>query len=129
MKKILSFFIIFIVIMLSISFTNKVYAADGLGEVISGGKDFMNSSSKEFSVSESKLQSTSTSLFNILLMLSFIIVACIGIYLGIKYMWAGVDEKAEVKNALVIFAIGCVVTYGAFGIWKVIVNFLQNSNF
>lgn len=129
MKKILSFFIIFMIIMLSISFTNEVYAADGLGDVISGGKDFMNSSSNEFSVSESNLQNTSTSLFNILLMLSFIIVACIGIYLGIKYMWAGVDEKADVKNALVIFAIGCVVTYGAFGIWKVIVNFLQNSNF
>ncbi len=128
MKKILKFLIIFMVIILSVSITNKVYAADGLGEVISGGKDFISSSSNEFSVSQSDLQSTSTSLYNILLMLSFIIVACIGIYLGIKYMWAGVDEKAEVKDALVIFTIGCVVTYGAFGIWKVITNFLQ-SNF
>lgn len=128
MKKILIVLIIFIEIILSISITNKVYAADGLGEVISGGKDFMSSSSKEFSVSENSLKNTSTSLYNILLMLSFIVVACIGIYLGIKYMWAGVDEKAEVKNALVIFAIGCIVIYGAFGIWKVIVGFLQ-SNF
>ena len=127
MKKILKFLIIFIVIILSISIANNVYAADGLGDVISGGKDFMESSSNEFSVSQSNLQNTSTNLYNILLMLSFIIVACIGIYLGIKYMWTGVEEKAEVKNALVIFAIGCVVTYGAFGIWKVIVVFLQNS--
>ena len=129
MKKILIFLTIFIIVILSISITNKVYAADGLGEVISGGKKFLNSSSNNYSVSEDKLKSTSSSLYNILLMVSFIIVACIGVFLGIKYMWAGVDEKADVKNALVIFAIGCVVTYGAFGIWKVIVKFLQDSNF
>lgn len=128
MKKILSFLMIFIVIMFYIGFTNKVYAAGDLGEVISGGKKFMNSSSKEFSIDEDTLKTTSSSLYNILLMSSFIIVACIGIFLGIKYMWSGVDEKAEVKNALVIFAIGCLVTYGAFGIWKVITTFLQ-SNF
>ncbi len=128
MKKVLIVLIIFIEIILCISVTNKVYAADGLGEVISGGKDFMSSSSNEFSVSEDSLKNTSTSLYNILLMLSFIVVACIGIYLGIKYMWAGVDEKAEVKDALVVFTVGCIVTYGAFGIWKVIAGFLQ-SNF
>ena len=127
MKKVLIVLIIFIEIILCISVTNKVYAADGLGEVISGGKDFMSSSSNEFSVSEDSLKNTSTSLYNILLMLSFIVVACIGIYLGIKYMWAGVDEKAEVKNALIVFTVGCVVTYGAFGIWKVITVFLQNN--
>ncbi|MCI8641735.1 MAG: hypothetical protein HFJ59_07740 [Clostridia bacterium] len=128
MKKVLIVLIIFIEIILCISVTNKVYAADGLGEVISGGKDFMSSSSNEFSVSEDSLKNTSTSLYNILLMLSFIVVACIGVYLGIKYMWAGVDEKAEVKDALVVFTVGCIVTYGAFGIWKVIAGFLQ-SNF
>lgn len=127
MKKILSFLIIFIVIMFSVGFTNRVYAADGLGEVISGGKKFMDSSSKNFTIDEDALQTTSSSLYNMLLMLSFIIVACIGIFLGVKYMWSGVDEKAEVKNALVIFAIGCLVTYGAFGIWKVITIFLQNN--
>lgn len=127
MKKILSFFIIFIAIMFSISFTNKVYAEDTLGDVISGGRGFIDSSDKKFSISESKLKDTSSSIYNILLMLSFIIVACVGIYLGIKYMWAGVDEKADVKNALVAFTVGCVVTYGAFGIWKVITIFLQNN--
>lgn len=128
MKKILIVLIVFIEIILCISATNKVYAVGGLGEVISGGKDFMESSSDEFSVNQDDLKKTSTSLYNILLMLSFIIVACIGVYLGIKYMWAGVDEKAEVKDALVIFTVGCIVTYGAFGIWKVITSFLQ-SNF
>lgn len=127
MKKILIVLIIFIEIMISVSITNKVYATDTLGDVISGGKDFISSSDNKFSVSESKLKDTSSSIYNILLMLSFIIVACIGIYLGIKYMWAGVDEKADVKNALVIFTVGCIVIYGAFGIWKVIANFVQSS--
>lgn len=127
MKKILNFFIIFIVIIFSIGFTNKVYAEDTLGDVISGGRGFISSSDNKFSISEEELKNTSNTIYNILLMLSFIIVACVGIYLGIKYIWAGVDEKVDVKNALIVFTVGCVVTYGAFGIWKVITVFLQNN--
>ena len=40
-------------------------------------------------------------------------------------MMAGVEEKAEVKQALVVWAIGTGVAYGAFGIWKVLVTFLN----
>ena len=40
-------------------------------------------------------------------------------------MMAGVEEKADVKKSLIIFLIGTGVAYGAFGIWKVLVTFLN----
>ena len=51
-----------------------------------------------------------------------IIAVVVGIVLGIKYMIAGADEKAEVKETLLPYIIGCVVTFGAFGIWRILIN-------
>lgn len=123
-KKIVVIFIIFILLIFAISVTNT-YAGD-LGDVISGGKSFVDSSKGDVEIDSSKLSQTSKSVYNILLMISFIVVAVVGIILGMKFMMAGVDEKAKAKESLVIFFIGCIVVYGAFGIWKVLVTALSS---
>lgn len=123
-KKILVIFIIFILLIFAINVTNT-YAGD-LGDVISGGKGFVDSSKGDIEIDSSKLSQTSKSVYNILLMISFIVVAVVGIILGMKFMMAGVDEKAKANESLVIFFIGCIVVYGAFGIWKVLVTALSS---
>lgn len=123
-KKIVVIFIIFILLIFAINVTNT-YAGD-LGDVISGGKGFVGSSKGDIEIDSSKLSQTSKSVYNILLMISFIVVAVVGIILGMKFMMAGVDEKAKAKESLVIFFIGCIVVYGAFGIWKVLVTALSS---
>ncbi len=47
--------------------------------------------------------------------------------LGIKYMMGSTEEKAEYKEKLMPYIIGCFVTFAAFGIWKVVLVMLQNS--
>lgn len=123
-KKIVVIFIIFILLIFAINVTNT-YAGD-LGDVISGGKGFVDSSKGDIEIDSSKLSQTSKSVYNILLMISFIVVAVVGIILGMKFMMAGLDEKAKAKESLVIFFIGCIVVYGAFGIWKVLVTALSS---
>ncbi len=125
MKKILSFLLIFIMILFFIN-NPKVYADTMLTDAISGGKTFLDKANVEMSGDQKKsLQSTSSSVYNTLLLISFVVVAVVGITLGIKFMMSGVEEKAEVKQALVVWAIGAGVAYGAFGIWKVLVIFLN----
>ena len=46
--------------------------------------------------------------------------------MGIKFMIGSVEEKAEIKAALVPFVIGCIVVFGAFGIWKIVVTIGNN---
>lgn len=123
-KKIVVIFIIFVLLIFGINVTNT-YAGD-LGDVISGGKSFINSSKGDVEIDSTKLSKTSSSVYNILLMVSFVVVAVVGIILGMKFMMAGVDEKAKAKESLVIFFIGCIVVYGAFGIWKVLVTALSS---
>ena len=36
------------------------------------------------------------------------------------------SKKAEVKKSLIPYVAGCVVVFGAFTIWKIIVTILQS---
>ena len=59
---------------------------------------------------------------NVAIVASVIII----MVLGVKYMLGSVEEKAEIKAALVPFVIGCIVVFGAFGIWKIVVTIGNN---
>lgn len=122
-RKIIKIFILFIVAIFIVNTTN-IYAST-FGDIISGGKDFVESGDNSVIINQNKLQKTSKGIYNMLLMASFVVVAVVGISLGIKFMMSGVEEKADVKNSLVVFFIGCIVVYGAFGIWKVLVTVLN----
>lgn len=53
------------------------------------------------------------------------VILIIGSVLGIKYMFASVEEKASIKETLKPFIVGSVIILGAFGIWKFLVEFLD----
>lgn len=125
MKKVFSFLLIFIMILFFIN-SPKVYANTMFTDAVSGGKTFLDKADEVLSSEQQEtLKSTSSSVYNTLLLISFVVVAIVGIALGIKFMMAGVEEKADVKQALVVWAIGAGVAYGAFGIWRVLVTFLN----
>lgn len=50
----------------------------------------------------------------------------VGTVLGIQFMVASAEDKAEVKKALVPYVIGCIVIFGAFTIWSIAVNIGQD---
>ena len=42
------------------------------------------------------------------------------IYLGIRYIFSSVEEKADIKKKLIPFVIGVIIFYGATGILQLI---------
>ena len=40
-------------------------------------------------------------------------------------MTQSVEEQAKVKETLIIYAVGCIVTFGAFGIWKMVIEIMK----
>lgn len=126
-KRIKIIIILFLIIAFVGIFTNKVFAS-GLSEVLSGGKSFISSGSSGATVNDKLLQETSSQIYNILLTLGVIIELAVGVVIGIKLMTSEAENKAEAKKSLVVFVVGSVVVFGAFGIWKVLVTFL-NTNF
>ena len=47
--------------------------------------------------------------------------------IGIKFMTASASEKAKVKETLVPYIAGCIVAFGAFAIWKLVVELLGSA--
>lgn len=40
-------------------------------------------------------------------------------------MLGSIEEKANIKESLIPFVIGCIVVFGAFGIWRIFVSLGQ----
>ena len=120
--------IIFLILVINMIFfnINKVQA-DGISDVITGGDNFLEAGkSEDVSIDKTKLQDTSNVIYNILLLAGMVAAVVISGILGIKFMIGSAEEKAQIKDALIPFIIGCIVVFGAFGIWKIFINIGKN---
>ncbi len=96
------------------------------GEVIGEGDTFIDIGENQGAVIQTdNLQAMSNSLYNILLVVGIIIAVAVGGVLGIKFMLGSIDTQAEVKTMLVPYIAGCIVVFGAFIIWKVVLLIVQ----
>lgn len=71
-----------------------------------------------------QLSSASKVIYNTFLVIAFVLAAIIGSILGIQIMAGSIERKTEAKQALVPYVISCVIVFGSFGIWKVLVMIL-----
>lgn len=128
MKKVISIILIIITFAVLLSIQNCTYATGHTaGEVIKEGDSFIQKGQAGANglITQEKLKELSDTIYNILLVVGIIAAVLIGVLLGIKFITSGVEGKAEVQKALIIYVMGCVVVFGAFTIWKIVVTVLQ----
>lgn len=119
----LKLILILVVVVNMIFFNINIVQAESYSDIIKDGDSFLNSAKKSnVSIDETKLKDSSEMIYNILLIFGMCIAVVISGILGIKFMIGSVEEKAEIKDALIPFIIGCIVVFGAFGIWKIFVT-------
>lgn len=92
------------------------------GDIFSSAEDFLNEGAKEDVISKEKMKNISDILYNVLFSLGVGLSVIIGAIMGIQFMWGSIEQKAKVKEMLIPYIIGCVVVFGAFGIWRIVVN-------
>ena len=100
------------------------YAVDDIIEA--GGGFIKKGEQQQQATQDSQIKTVSDQIYNILLAIGTVIAVIIGAILGIQFMVGSMDEKAKVKESLIPFVIGCVIIFGAFGIWKLIATILQD---
>ena len=129
-SKILNILLICAFLVLSI--TNINYAApvsedrnQTIDQVMGGAENFISGANTENTISQSSLKNTIDLIYNILLALGVIVAVVAGAILGVQFMVASADGKAELKERLVPYVVGCVVIFGAFGIWKIVMIFIN----
>ena len=86
-------------------------------------KDTYTSNEENFS--EDYVQKEFSGIFYILLAIGTVLTVIVGGILGIKFIFSSIEDKAKIKEALIPYILGCVVIYGAIGIWYLVVNLLN----
>ena len=120
-------FILQVLLCITIIFIPTTVKADFLSDVINQADDFVNTgeNSKTITMDETGMKSVSDDIYNILLTIGIVTAVIIGAFLGVQFIIASAEEKAKVKEALVPYLIGCIVVFGAFSIWKVVLVALK----
>lgn len=127
--------ILVLIVVTIISISNVTYAKNQVvdhtaGEVLNEADGFIQKGQAGSNdiIGEEELKALANTIYNILLVVAIVIAVILGAILGIKFMTEGVEGKAKVVQSLIPYAIGCVVVFGAFTIWKIVVTVLQGMN-
>ena len=129
MKKILNKVLIIILLTFCMfSLLNTSVYARSITDIFTSAGNFLNAGNKSYNpIDEDYMQDMSGILYNTLLIIGIIVAVILGIVLGIKIMAGSVEEKAKTKESLIAYVAGCVVVFGAFTIWKIVVTILQST--
>ena len=124
MRKIIRIIIIFI-LAISIFCTATVKASDSPWETaqnwLKTGEDeransFMNESTND----------GFEALAGVLWGAGVFIILIIGVILGIRYIMSEPEQKAGLKKSLIAYIVGSIIILGASGIWKLVVDILED---
>lgn len=128
MKKVIYIIMIITIVMAGMCFNSKIYAeSHSAGEVVEEADNFLNIGEQKANgiISKESMKNLTDTLYNILLVIAIIVAVLLGAILGIKFIMEGAEGKAEVQKALPPYVIGCIIAFGAFTIWKIVVIVLQ----
>lgn len=128
MKKGIIKILIFILIILLIcsSMHVKVFATDD-SDIVNQGKSWIKLVETEGKKDNKRGDWTAfNDVAGILWGVGIFIVLICGTILGIKYMFASLEERASIKESMQPYIIGTVIILGALSIWKFLVEFLDS---
>ena len=115
--------ITFLLLSFSASYSRTNAAA--LSNIVSGADGFIQNGQGSSKIDNEDIHNLSDSLYNILLIIGTIIAMIVGVVLGIQFITGSVEAKSKVKESLIPYVVGCIVIFGAFGIWKLAITILQ----
>ena len=115
--KILSIISIIILLNFFLPINSEAFS---LGDVISGGKDFLKADGgATLQIQESSLQELSNTVSGILLTIAVVVTLISAVVMGISFTIQSVEDKAKIKESMIPWVIGIFISFGAFAIWKI----------
>lgn len=129
MKKMLfKVCLITLLILCNLSVYSTTCMADGsLDDVMNNGNSFLNAGSESPTmIDQNDLKSLSNFISGVLLTIAIGVTVITGAIMGLNFITQSIEEKAKVKESMVPWVIGIIVSFGAFTIWEVAVNLFQS---
>lgn len=126
LRKIEKILIILVIINIIFAIVN-VSQALSLSNIIESGDEFLSTGKGEADYeffNSQKAKGIISNIYSIIFPLGVAITVIVGGVLGTKFMLASAEDKAKIKESLVPYVIGCIVIYGAVGIWTITINIM-----
>lgn len=100
--------------------------AGPLQGIVGNAQNFINNGENDENViNKDALKEGSNTLYNVLFVIGIAVAFIWGIVLGIQFITGSLGEKADVKKNLIVYLVGCVIIFGAFGIWRLLLQLLE----
>ena len=117
-----------LLILCNLSVYSTTCMADGsLDDVMNNGNSFLNAGSESSTmIDQNDLKSLSNFISGVLLTIAIGVTVITGAIMGLNFITQSIEEKAKVKESMVPWVIGIIVSFGAFTIWEVAVNLFQS---
>ena len=123
-KKLLINIMVIFIILFNL-FIPNAYAGP-LQDIMNRAEGFVNNGENGGNViNNDALKEGSNTLYNVFLVIGIAVAFIWGIVLGIQFVTGSLGEKADVKKNLIVYVIGCIIIFGAFGIWRLLLQLLQ----
>ena len=115
-KKISYIFLIFVVIVMFFNINTVTADTSFMDEA----REFLTAG--EGGNNNIKLSTPLEVINNLLLGIGIGVSVLIATVMGIKFIIGSVEQKAEIKEMLIPFVLGCVILFGAIGIFRLVIN-------
>lgn len=122
MKKMLfKICLITLLVLCSLSLYSTTCMADSsLDDIMNNGNSFLNAGSESSTmIDQNDLKSLSNFISGVLLTIAIGVTVITGAIMGLNFITQSIEEKAKVKESMVPWIIGIIVSFGAFTIWEV----------
>ena len=118
-KKVL--IVLAVIGIICITFATAAFAAEPVNTDIWGqGRKFINSGTA--TINFNSVWQDIKPIARIDMGIGLVVLVCVGSVLGVKYMTAGADDKAKVKQKLIWFCVAAALVVGATGIFNIVVE-------
>ena len=123
--------IITILISVILTFNLPIYSnATTIDSIFSGAQSFLSAGDGSIAgaPSQDKLAQISNTVSNVLLTIAVAVTFISIAVMGVNFAIQTVEDKAKIKEAMVPWMIGVLVSFGAYGIWKITMTVLYGMN-
>ena len=101
-------------------------AALSLDDVMSAGDSFLEADKgggvTAGTPDEGDLKDISNTVSGVLLTIALGVTLISGVMMGINFTIQSVEDKAKIKESMVPWIIGIIISFGAYGIWRITMN-------
>ena len=120
--KLISIVLMTVVLTMSMPLYSKALSLEELITNAESFEDAGNSGGSSTGISEDSLQPISNMVSNVLLTIAIGVTVISAAVMAINFTIQSVEDKAKVKESMVPWIIGIFISFGAYGIWKIVMN-------